>query len=110
MSEVVCFKLINGAEIVGKINDDKSHVDFIDTFKDNVIYLDDAVFAGVQKMENGMPGLVFAPITGIGANPTEGKAPMPFALYRSAILGQIPLDPEINKMYRESTSGIVLLS
>jgi hypothetical protein len=109
MSGVVCFKLVNGAEIVGKLSEEKTHRDFIDMFTDNVLYLEDAVFVGVHKMENGNPGLAFAPITGIGANPTEGKAPMPFALHRSAILGQIPLDPEIDKMYRESTSGIVLL-
>lgn len=107
MSDVVCFKLINGNEIVGKHVSEKNHKDFIRG--EDVIYLDDAVFIGIQKMQDGNAGIAFAPLTGIGDNPQADKAQLPFALYRNTILGQLPLDPDINKMYREATTGIALV-
>lgn len=107
MTQVVCFKLISGNEIVGKFSEEKTHRDFIDG--QDAIYLDDAVFIGISRMENGEAGIGLGPVSGIGDNPEEGKAKMPFALYKNAIMGQVPLSPEINKMYREATSGIALI-
>lgn len=107
MTQVVCFKLITGGEIVGKLSDTPTHKDMI--ARDGVIYLEDAVMIGIREMEGGGAGVALAPISGIGDNPEEGKAKMPFALYPNTIVGQVPLAPEINKMYREATSGIMLV-
>ena len=107
MTQVVCFKLISGNEIVGKLSEEKTHADFID--RPGVIYLEDAVFIGISKMENGEAGLALGPISGIGDNPEEGKAKMPFALYPNVIMGQVPLSAEIDLMYRNATSRIALL-
>lgn len=103
---VVAFKLINGAEVVGRLSDTSTHKDFVS--RDGVIYLEDALFIGTRPMESGEPGLALAPLSGIAAYTVAGKAHMPFALYPSVIFGQFPLDAEIAKMYRQAVSGIAL--
>lgn len=109
MTQVVAFRLINGAEIVGKLDEhNKTHNEFIDSENDYVLYLADAVLIGVKQADSGNASLMLAPLSGIGQN-VDGKNHMPFALYRTNIMGQIPLDPEINRAYREATSGIALL-
>lgn len=100
-NDVVCFKTLGGAQIVGKVSDKKTHKDFLD--HEDVIYLDDAVFLGTSER-----GLGMAPITDIGAGQEQTKPQVALALYRSAIMAQVPLDEEIIKIYREKTSGILL--
>lgn len=107
MSDVVCFRLINGSEIVGKRVEEKNHLSFV--AGEDVIYLDDAIFIGISQGEGQQARLGFGPISGIAEAAQEGKAHIPFALYRHNILGQIPLDPEISRVYREATSGIALV-
>ncbi len=107
MSEVVCFKLINGSEVVGKLSEEKTHADFISSL--GVIYLEDAVFMAISTMENGEEGLAVGPLSALGERTDAGKAKMPFALYPNVIMGQIPLSPPIELMYRQATSSIALL-
>lgn len=107
MSEVVCFKLINGTEVVGKLSEEKTHTDFISGV--GVIYLEDAVFMAINQMENGEDGLAIGPLSALGDRPDSGKAKMPFALYPNVIMGQIPLSPPIELMYRQATSSIALI-
>jgi hypothetical protein len=105
--EIVSFKLINGAEIIGKLADASIHSDFINA--QDAFYLDDALMVGIRAVEGGNATLILAPVTGIGDNPVEDKGHLPFALYKSSIMGQFPLSPEVMKAYRERVSGLLLV-
>lgn len=105
--DVVCFKLVNGFELVGKHSSAATHNSFVSDGSD-AIFLDDAMIIRINQTENGQ-ALGLSPISAIGAFQDENKPHLPFALYKAAILGQLPLDPEINRMYREATSRIALV-
>lgn len=107
MTQVVCFKLMNGTEVVGKFSEEKTHAEFLAA--PGVIYLEDALFMAINKMENGEDGLAVGPLSALGERPDEQKAKMPLALYPNAIMGQIPLSPAIELMYRQVTSTIALI-
>lgn len=107
-TNVVCFKLISGNELVGKLETEKTDSSFVSG--DDVIYLNDALLVTVRQGQDGNPVLSLGPITGLADVETYPKGNIPFALFRGAILGQIPLDPEINKMYRNATSKIQVFS
>lgn len=103
-SNVVAFKLLSGAELIGKRVEVKNHPNFIDG--EDVIYLDDALLIGVQQDDEGKAKLALGPLSGIGDGTEIGA--MPFALYRSVVIGQVPVEPEVERLYVQRTSSIIL--
>lgn len=109
MSNVVCFKLVTGAEIIGKLTDCFTSAEFVEDMG-NVVYLDDAMFIGIVVGEDQVPRLSLKPITGVGKVIHHQTPCLQFALQKSAIVGQFQIDDDVSKMYREATSGIALIN
>lgn len=105
MSRVVCFKQLNGQEIVGKLNDSESvraeyaHIP-------NVVVLDDALAFHVQvvQAEGGPKAQVsFNPVS-ITAK-SQGPSRIAFC---GSLLVQIELDESYEAGYMQATSSIVV--
>lgn len=105
-SNVVSFRLLTGADIIGKLSQEPTNSAFAKN--EDVIWLEDALLASVQPPQtpDGEAKLFLVPITGLGDGTAEGA--MPFALYRGNIIGQFPLLPEVEKAYTQKTTGIIL--
>lgn len=112
MYNVVCFKLVTGAELIGKVAADSSIcADFENSANENnVIFLEDAMYIGIIVDESQVPRLSLKPISGVGKMSNAQTPCINFALQKSAIVGQFPVDDDVSKMYREATSGIALIN
>jgi hypothetical protein len=107
MSEVVTFKLINGTDIIGKLNTDADARKGFEHIP-NAIILDDAVHIGIQvfKGDDGQAKaqVSFDPVT----IPVAGQGASRIALNPATVSFQYPIDGVYENGYLQATTLIQL--
>ena len=105
MGQVVCYKLLNGTEIVGKLDEAKPG-EFPEF--DNPVVLDDALVFHMSAVPgpNGQPQmqLSFMPVSPM----VKGQGPSRIPLNRSVIVHPIALEDSYEAGYLQATSPIAL--
>ena len=107
MGEVVTFKLLNGMDLIGKLNTSEevkkeyAHIP-------NAIILDNAVIIGIHvvKGEDNQPRaqVSFDPVS----IPVEGQGAARVALSPTTVAYQYPIESAYSDGYSRATSGIIM--
>ena len=107
MGEVVTFKLLNGIDIIGKLNtsdDAKKGFEHIP----NVIVLDDAVVIGINVIRGednqARAQVSFDPVS----VPVAGQGAARIGLSPNTVAYQYPIESVYEDGYSRATSGIIL--
>lgn len=107
MGDIVSFKLLNGIDIIGKLNSDadaKKEFEHIP----NAIVLDDAVVIGIQVVKGednqARAQVSFDPVS----IPVAGQGAARIGLSPTTIAYQYPIESVYESGYRQATSGIIV--
>lgn len=101
MSEIKCFKLINGQEVIGTVEDET----------DTAYVIDDTVYWDVVQVEGGKVDIQFSPLTfGAKMAPDAIHDGLKVTLPKQIIL--FPYEPrvELLQRYKQLVSPILLLN
>lgn len=108
-SNVVCFKLIPGFDVVGKLVKDAPHADLNLVSSSDTIYLEDALVLVPERMDSGELGFRFQPLSLVAEFTVQKSGATHVALRGSSIVAQIPLQPDFIKAYLSAVSTIQLI-